>query len=130
MNPIWRSTNLGDFSPKKHFALRFRMFRAHGGKKWGSIKHPATYIYICINIYMSGGTNLLPKFLPMSFFGCVSRFRGASSTWHSNKENAGVSWNAAWSCPVMPSNCANWYLVLISFRSRSGADHSLDFLGW
>ena len=32
---------------KKHFALRFPMFRAIGVKIWGSFKHPAAYIYIC-----------------------------------------------------------------------------------
>ena len=49
---------------------------------------------------------------------------------HSNKQNASVSWNPALSCPLMASDFASLYLVLISFRSRSGADHSLDFLGW
>ena len=31
--------------------------------------------------------------------------------------------------PFLPSDPANWYLVLISFRSRSGADYSLDLFG-
>ena len=72
--------------------------------------------------YMSGGANLLPKFMLISLSGKV--FHGI---WHSNKENSSASWNAALSCPLRPSNFANWYLVLISFRSRSGADHSLEF---
>ena len=47
----------------------------------------------------------------------------------SNKENPSVYWHLALSCPLMASNNANWYPVLISFRSRSGADLSLDFFG-
>ena len=68
---------------------------------------------------------------------CQSNFSGVhlvlevfQDILHSNKENFSVFYNAAQSCPLMASNCANWYLVRISFRSRSGADHSLHFLGW
>ena len=56
-------------------------------------------------------------------------FEAFQGIWHSNKENPSVSWNAALSCPLMPSNYADWYLVLISSRSRSGADHSIGLFG-
>ena len=40
---------MGPFFDKKIiFALCFRMFRENRVKKWGSTKHPATYIYIYI----------------------------------------------------------------------------------
>ena len=79
--------------------------------------------------HVSGGAYLLPTFTPISFFRRVSRF-GVSGHLALQQGNPCVSWNAALSCPLMPSNYANLYLVLISFRSRSGVDHSLDILGW
>ena len=54
MNPKSDSKKLADFIEQKkktHFELRFRMFRAHGVEIWGSIKHPAAYIYIYIYIH-------------------------------------------------------------------------------
>ena len=90
-------------------------------------KHTIRWSTLCVISYMSRGRHLLPKFMPISFLGRVSCFWGVSGHLALNKENPSVSWNAALSCP---SNHANWYLVLISFRSRSGADHSLDFSGW
>ena len=55
--------------------------------------------------------NLLPKFMPISFFGRVSRFRVFQDAWCSNKENP----HAALSCPSMAPNYANSYLIRISF---------------
>ena len=58
---------------------------------------------------------------------CQSRLSGVylvsgvfQDTWRSNKENPSVYWGATLSCPLMASNCANSYLVPISFWSRSG----------
>ena len=66
---------------------------------------------------------------------CRSRFSGVylvfevfQDTWHSNKENPGVYWNATLSCPVMASNYAKLYLVPISIWSHSGCWPCLGFL--
>ena len=76
---------------------------------------------------MSGGENLLPKFMRISFSGVYLAFEMFQDTSHSNKENSSVCWNAALSCAFMASNYANG----ISFPSRSDlvldADHSLVF---
>ena len=47
-------------------------------------------------------------------------FEASQNTWHSNKENPSVYWNATLSYPLIASNYANLCLVQISFRSRSG----------
>ena len=66
---------------------------------------------------MSGGTNLLPKFMPISFFGRVSRFWGVSGC---------LAILECW--PVLSLHG----LKLCKLASRSDlvldADHALDFL--
>ena len=65
---------------------------------------------------MSGGRDLLPKFMPISFFTHVARFGVFQDTWRSKEENPSAHWKATLSCPLLASNYAN----LHSFRSRSG----------
>ena len=65
--------------------------------------------------HVSGGGNLLPKFMPISFSGVYLVFEVFQDAWRSNKENPSVYWNATLPCPFMASNYANWYLVPISF---------------
>ena len=64
---------------------------------------------------MSGGANLLPKFMPILFSGVHLVFEVFQDAWSSNKENPSVYWGATPSCPFMASNYANSYLVPISF---------------
>ena len=54
------------------------------------------------------------------FSGVYLVFEVFQDAWHSNKENPSVYWHAILSCPLMASDYANWYRILISFRSRSG----------
>ena len=56
-----------------------------------------TMILLCWSVveHMSGGRNLLPKFLPISFLGVYLVFEVFRDTWHSNKKNPSVYWNAA-----------------------------------
>ena len=78
--------------------------------------------------HTSGGGNLLPKFMPISFFRRVSRFRGVSGHLVLQQGYPSVYWHVAPSCPLIASKCE----ICISFRSCSDlvldADHALEFL--
>ena len=83
------------------------------------------------SFYMSGGANLLPKLMPISFSGVHLIFEVFQDTWRSNKGNPSAYWNAALSCPfIWPQTMQ----ICISFRSRSDlvldAHHVLDFLSY
>ena len=68
-------------------------------------------------------------FRPISFFRRASRFWVVSRHLAFQQENPSVSWNVSLSCPLKTPNYANRYLILIAFRSHSGADRSLDSFG-
>ena len=77
---------------------------------------------------LRGGANQLPKFMPTSFFGRVSRLGGGF--WHSDKEIQVYT-------GMLPRLAPSWPQILqirISFRSRTDlvldADHALDFLSY
>ena len=79
--------------------------------------------------HMSSGGNLLPKFMPISFFRRASRFWGVSG-------RLALQWGKS-QC-ILVCHCLVPWLpqvmqISISFRSRSDlvldADHSWDFLG-
>ena len=59
----------------------------------------------------------ITKFLPISFFKRVSRFRGVQDSWRSNKENPSVHYTGMLPClaPCWPQIIQ----ICISFRSRS-----------
>ena len=59
---------------------------------------------------------IITKIQPSRFSGVHLVFEVFQDIWQSNKKNPSVSW-AALPCPLMASKYANWYLVLISFRS-------------
>ena len=76
---------------------------------------------------MSGGSNYLPNFLPISFSGVYLVLWVFRDIWPSNKENRSVYWHATLSCPSWPQIMQ----ICISSRSRFDlvldADHALDF---
>ena len=69
---------------------------------------------------MSGDKIYYQNSCQSCFSGVYLVFEVFQDTLQSNKENPSVYWHATLSCPLMASNCANVYVVLISFRSRSG----------
>ena len=73
--------------------------------------------------HMSGGGNLLPKFMPILFFRRASRFWGVQDTWRSNKESPSVYWGLPCLVPWWPQMMQ----IRISFWSRSGCWPFLGF---
>ena len=75
--------------------------------------------------HMSGNGNLLPKCM---FSGVHLDIEVFQDTWHSNKDNPSVYWNATLSCdlscPLMASNDAPLYLVPISFFFKTQDNQS------
>ena len=71
--------------------------------------------------HVSGSWNLLPKFMPISFFGRASRFWGVSEHLALQHGNPNASWNATLSFLFMASKLFKFVsrsdLVLISFGS-------------
>ena len=72
-------------------------------------------LYTYTHIYMSGGRNDLPIFIPILFSGVHLVVEVFQDTWCSNKENSSAHWGENLSCPLMASNYGKSYLVLISF---------------
>ena len=69
-------------------------------------------------VHMSGGRNLLTKFIPISFFRCISRFKVFQEIRYSNKEILGRPGLLPFLVPQWPKLCkfvSRSDLVLISF---------------
>ena len=101
---LWPALGDWDISLKHHTASPNK----HGGEIWAAAE--MYYLNVCQS----------------RFSGVYLVFKVFQEIWWLNKENRGVL--ECYPCPSMPSNCANSYLVPISFWSRSGCWPCLGFL--
>ena len=65
--------------------------------------------------------------MPISFSGVHLVFEVLQDAWHSNKENASASWNAALSYPLAALKLCKSVSRSSRFVLILDADHSLDF---
>ena len=102
--------------------------RAQPGYAWSEassrdsiLKHRGSWLLETFNLLL--GKKIMWAAAEIDYqSSCQSRLSGVhlvfevfQDIWHSNKENPGVYWGAALSCPSIASNYANSYLVSILF---------------